>query len=345
MKLEDIAKKAGVSRSTVSRVINDDRYVSERTRKRVWEVIRQNGFEPNPAARTLVTRRSQIVGVAVPQTTNVFFGDNSYYPMLLQGVGETINQRDYAMLLWLNTSNEERQTFAKRVARNRQPDGFVITSVVEDDPLFNKLAESKRLFVMVETPPARQEQINFVSIDNIRAAEVTVEYLIGLGRRRIATITGQLNIRDGLDRFAGYKNAIQKAGLPLDSRLIFEGLFSREAGYRGMKQLLTHRPDAVVCGGDTAGVGAIEAIHEAGLRVPDDIAVVGFDDLDVAFHSYPPLTTIRHSVQRVGAVAAGLLIDLVEGKLHSPQHIILPTELIIRESTEPTSTGRTIPVV
>ncbi len=345
MNLEDIAKKAGVSRSTVSRVINHDRYVSAKTRKRVWEVIRQNGFEPNPAARTLVTRRSHIVGVAVPQTSNVFFGDNSYYPMLLQGIGEMINQRDYAMLLWLNTSNEERQTFAKRVARNRQPDGFVITSVVEDDPLFNRLIESKRTFVMVETPPAHHEQINFVTIDNIRAAEVTVEYLFSQGRRRIATITGQLNIRDGLDRFAGYKSAIQKAGLPLDAGLIFEGMFSREAGYQGMKQLLPHKPDAVVCGGDTAAVGAIQAIHEAGLRVPDDIAVIGFDDLDVATQCNPPLTTICHSVQRVGEVAAGLLIDLVESKLHAPQHIILPTELIIRESTDPTSTGRTIPVV
>lgn len=345
MNLEDIAKKAGVSRSTVSRVINHDRYVSEKTRQRVWEVIKQNGFEPNPAARALVTRRTRIVGVAIPQTTNVFFGDNSYYPMLLQGVGETINRRDYAMLLWLNASNEERQTFAKRVARNRQTDGFVITSVIEDDPLFNRFVESNRLFVMVETPPARHEQINYVTIDNIRAAEVTVEHLVSLGRRRIATITGQLNIRDGLDRFTGYKNALHRADLPLDSNLISEGLFNRQAGYDGLKQLLGHKPDAVVCGGDTIAVGAIEAIHEAGLRVPDDIAVIGFDDLDVAVQGDPPLTTIRHSVQRVGEVAAGLLIDLVEGKLHPPQHIVLPTELIIRRSTDPTSTGRTIPVV
>jgi LacI family transcriptional regulator len=334
MKLEDIAKKAGVSRSTVSRVVNDDPNVNDRTRQRVQKIIEQNHFQPHPAARALVTQRTKLIGVAIPQTTNVFFGDNSYFPMLLQGIAETTIRRDYAMMLWLGHSHEERAGFSERVSRNRQPDGLIITSVTESDPLFARLIKMKRLFVMVETPPRLADTVNYVTIDNVRASEKAVEHLLGLGRRRIACITGQLNIRDGADRLQGYEGALNKAGLPVDPDLIYGGVFNRSAGYIGMKQLLPHRPDAIVCGGDTIAIGAIDAIHEAGLRVPHDIAVVGFDDLDVATHANPPLTTIRHSVQHVGEIAAQVLIDLIEGKLQAPHHITLPTELIVRRSSD-----------
>ena len=334
MKLEDIAKKVGVSRSTVSRVINNQPYVGERTRQRVLKVIEQEQFQPDPAARALVTGRTEIIGVAIPQTSNVFFGDNSYYPMLLQGIAETTIKRDYAMLVWLSNSQEERIGFSERVSKNRQPDGLIIASVTENDPLFSRLITMKRTFVMVETPPRFDEIVNYVTIDNVRASEQVVEHLVGLGYRRIATITGQLNIRDGSDRLQGYKSGLERVGLPFDQQLVYPGQFIHDAGYSGMKHLLPLKPDAVVCGGDTIATGAIQAIHEAGLHVPDDIAVVGFDDLDVAVESNPPLTTIRHSVQRVGEVAAQLLIDLIEGKVQPPYHIVLPTELVVRQSSD-----------
>ncbi len=335
MKLEDIAKKVGVSRSTVSRVINNQPYVGERTRQRVLKVIEQEQFQPDPAARALVTGRTEIIGVAIPQTNNVFFGDNSYFPMLLQGIAETTIKRDYAMLVWLGHSHEERTHFSERVSRNRQPDGLIIASVTENDPLFSRLIDMKRMFVMVETPPRYDDMVNYVTIDNVRASEQAVEHLSGLGYRRIASITGQLDIRDGADRLKGYKSGLEGVGLVVDPKLIYPGQFSRDYGYAGMKALLPHKPDAVVCGGDTIAIGAIDAIREAGLRVPDDIAIVGFDDLDVAQESDPPLTTIRHSVQRVGEVAAQLLIDLIEGKVQAPHHIVLPTELIVRQSSDP----------
>ena len=334
MKLEDIAKKVGVSRSTVSRVINNQPYVGERTRQRVLKVIEQEQFQPDPAARALVTGRTEIIGVAIPQTTNVFFGDNSYYPMLLQGIAETTIKRDYAMLLWLGHSHEARDNFSERVSKNRQPDGLIIASVTENDPLFSRLITLKRTFVMVETPPRFDEIVNYVTIDNVRASEQVVEHLAKIGCRRIATITGGLNIRDGVDRLAGYKSGLEKAGLPVDPAMIYPGQFSRDFGYAGMKHLLSLKPDAVVCGGDTIAIGAIAAIKEAGLKVPDDVAIVGFDDLDVAVHSDPPLSTIRHSVQRVGEVAAQLLIDLIEGKVQPPHHIVLPTELVVRQSSD-----------
>src|SRR4051794_15973103 len=204
MKLEDIAKKVGVSRSTVSRVINNQPYVGERTRQRVLKVIEQEQFQPDPAARALVTGRTEIIGVAIPQISNVFFGDNSYFPMLMQGIAETTIKRDYAMLLWLAHSHEERDVFSERVSKNRQPDGLIIASVTEIDPLFSRLINMKRTFVMVETPPRFDETVNYVTIDNVRASEQVIEHLVSLGYRRIATITGQLNIRDGADRLKGY---------------------------------------------------------------------------------------------------------------------------------------------
>ncbi len=251
--------------------------------------------------------------------------------MLLQGVAETVNQMDYAMLLWLAESHEIRGTFAQRVIRHRQPDGVLLTSVTDDDPLFEYLLARNRRFVMVESPPRMNDRVSYVTVDNVHAAETAVNHLIEIGRRRIATITGQINIRDASERLTGYMNALQTAGLPIDERLIAYGRFDREHGYRAMRELLQYEPDAVFAGGDTAAIGAISALQEAGVRVPEDIAVIGFDDLDVAVQAN--LTTIHHSVQTVGSTAAHLLIDILEGRLEHPHHIVLPTELVIRGST------------
>ncbi len=332
MNLEDIARKAQVSRSTVSRVVNDDPHVSDKTRQRVLAVIEQEQFAPNPAARTLVTRRSNIIGVTIPQTVNVFFGDNSYFPMLLQGIAEGTNERNHAMLLWLAESNETRGTFSKRVARHREPDGLILTSVSVGDPLFEYLLSHKRRFVMVETPSAHADQVSYITIDNVGAAHEVVRHLLEIGRRRIAHISGDPLIQDALDRVQGYREALIANDL-LDESLVRYGRFNADHGYRLMQELLPLRPDAVFCAGDTIAAGAIRAIHEAGLRVPEDIAVVGFDDLDIAMIFQPHLTTVRHNVQHVGFTAAQLLIDILDGRVQHPHHIVLPTELIVRGST------------
>jgi len=332
MNLEDIARKAQVSKSTVSRVVNGDPHVSAKTRQRVLAVIQQEQFTPNPAARALVTRRSNIIGVTIPQTVNVFFGDNSYFPMLLQGIAEGANKYNHAMLLWLAESNEARSTFSQRVIRHREPDGLIITSIIDGDPLFEYLIQRKRRFVMVETPPSHAEHISYVSVDNVGAAKEAVRHLYDIGRRRIAHITGDMLIQDALDRLRGYREMMQDYGL-LDESLIMPGKFNADVGCEMMKRLLPLRPDGVFCGGDTIAAGAIRAIQDAGLRVPDDIAVVGFDDLDVATAMRPQITTIRYSVQQVGFTAAQLLIDILDKRVEHPHQIMLPTALIVRGST------------
>ncbi len=252
--------------------------------------------------------------------------------MLLQGIGEAAYERDHGMLLWLGQTGGDSEHFIRKITSSRMMDGLIIASLTTDHPLFEQLPDLKFPVVMVERPIGFENQISYVTIDNVRGAETAVRHLISQGRRRIAHITGQMTIADGQERLKGYKYALQKAGLPINPDLIAEGQFSHEHGYMGMKQLLPHKPDALFAPGDTAAVGAMQAIREAGLRVPEDIAIVGFDDLDVATRVSPQLTTIRQPVQQKGAYAARLLIDLIECKLDAPQHVILPTELVIRQS-------------
>ncbi len=332
MNLEDIAKKAGVSRSTVSRVVNNDPHVSASTRRHVLDVIGRERFQPNPAARALVKRRTEIIGVVIPTTENIFFTDNNYFTQILAGVSKTVRERDYAMLLWVGEFPSDNERLIQRVTNNRQMDGNVFVSLTHDHPLFRHLMDQHHPFVMIDRPLEHSDKISYVSIDNVKAGEDATNHLIRLGRRRIAHITGNLTISDAQDRLQGYKNALRNAGRSIDPNLIMEANFNRIVGYEVTKRLLQYKPDAIFCAGDTIAIGTLQAAHEAALRIPDDLAVVGFDDIDVASSSVPRLTTVRQPVQEKGAVAARLLIDLVEGRVRSPQHILLQTELVIRQS-------------
>jgi LacI family transcriptional regulator len=332
MDLESIARKAGVSRSTVSRVINDSPNVSEQTRQRVLAIIEQEDFHPNAAARALVRRRTDILGVVIPTSANVFFSDNNYYPLILAGLGDAIRQLDYAMLMWLGEVTHSDQHLMRKLSNPHLTDGLIFVSLPNDHPLYSKLDRLRQPYVMIDRPFSNLDRSNYVSVDNVRAAEIATGHLIQLGRRRIAHITGMMTISDAHDRLTGYKNALRAAGLPVDYRMIVESVFNYESGYRAMQVLLPHKPDGLFAANDTAAAGALQAIYEAGLRVPEDISVVGFDDVDIAVKTTPPLTTIRQPVSAKGEAAARLLVDLINGRVSAPQHIILPTELIIRQS-------------
>jgi DNA-binding LacI/PurR family transcriptional regulator len=185
---------------------------------------------------------------------------------------------------------------------------------------------------MIGRPLHLEEYTSFVAVDNVQAARQIVHHLISLNRRRIATITGSMENIDGQDRLLGSKIALESAGIPFDPNLVIEGRFNREAGYMCMKQLLSKDVDAVFAASDIVAVGAMQAIHDAGLIVPDDIAVVGFDDLPTALQTKPQLTTVRQPVSQKGAQATSLLLDFVEGIIEGPVQKLLPTQLVIRQS-------------
>jgi LacI family transcriptional regulator len=333
MNLEDIAKKAGVSRSTVSRVINNDPNVRKQTREHVRKIIREEDFQINPHARALVTRRTEIIGVVIPTAENIFYNDNNYFTQLLAGFGQTVRERDYDMLLWLGelTGNDER--LIQKVSNNRLMDGVIIASMTHDHPLFKRVLNLRSTFVMIDRPLEHADRISYVAVDNVRGGENATNHLINLGRRRIAHITGHMNISDAQDRLQGYKNALTRAGLPIDPDLIVEGLFERKAGYDAALRLLPFKPDAIFAASDMIAVGVLQAAHQVGVRIPDDLALIGFDDVDVASQAIPMLTTVRQPVQEKGAAAAELLINLIENRVEGPQHVLLETTLVIRQSS------------
>jgi LacI family transcriptional regulator len=332
MNLDDIAAKAGVSRATVSRVINNEPHVRPKTYEKVMAVIEQENFHPDPNARALVRGLREIVGVLIPNSDNIFYADNNYFTQILGGINSVLRERDYAMLLWLGESNAADAKQSRKIANSRIMDGLIIASMLHDHEMIERLLAMRNPIVMIDRPLECADDFNYVTIDNIHAAEVATHHLISLGRRRIGHITGHMNIADARDRLHGYKRALKKANLPIQPKLIVEGQFLWQAGYEAARELLQHKPDAIFAAGDTIALGAMDAINEAGLRIPDDIALVGFDDVDVASRAHPMLTTIRQPVHGKGTAAATLLLDIIQKDAPSPQHIVLPTELIIRQS-------------
>ncbi len=329
--LEDIARKAGVSRSTVSRVINNDPNVKLETREHILKIIEQERYNPNTIARMMVTGRTQVIGVVVPHEYQIFFNDPYYFPALLEGVSATAIERDYAMLLWVRQSGEDEGIFYRRILQNGLMDGVILASAAINHSLIGYLLEMNIPLAMVERPGMDDNRVSYVTIDNAAAARTAVEHLISNGRRRIGIMTGALDNMDAVERLEGFKQTMRDAGLRDD--LIAYGNFQRRSAYESTKQLLDQGIDAVFSCSDIMAQGVYEALNEAGCKIPDDVAVVGFDDLPTATKLDPPLTTIRQPLREKGAIATGLLLDAVEGKSHAAQHIVLPATLVIRQSS------------
>lgn len=329
MKLEEIAKLSGVSRSTVSRVINDDPNVSQTTRDKVLEVVRRVNYHPNAVARGLAAGRTRVLGLVIPMGVSALFTD-PYFPLLIQGISSACNAHDHSVMLWLADPEYERRTI-RQIMHNGLIDGVIVASMLMDDPVVKALADNDLPFILVGRHPT-DDRMNYVDVDNVNAAREAVAHLLRLGYRRVATITGPLNMIGGADRLDGYRAALKDRGLAADTDLIVEGDFTEDGGYAAMQQLLPRQPEAVFAASDTMALGALRALRAAGRRVPEDIALVGFDDMPFATRADPPLTTVRQPIHRAGAVAAETLIGLIEEPESAPRRIVLPTELVIRAS-------------
>ncbi len=328
--LETIAEMAGVSRSTVSRVINGQTGVRSDVRQRVWQVVKDTGYEPNAAARTLASNRSGLIGLVVPHVVSTLFAD-PYFPRLIQGISRACNVNDLNLTLFLFHTEEEEEKLNNRVANSGLLDGVIVASSHFGDPLIpSLLANQVPLAVVGRQDP--YPQVSYVDVDNQNGAYVATNHLLRLGHRRIAHIAGPMNMVAGTDRLAGYKQALTEKGVQFDPELVFEGDFSEASGYVGMQRLLQIRPEAVFAASDTLAFGAWRAIREAGLLVPHDIALVGFDDLLSLEIGRPKLTTIRQPVVRTGMEVVNVLIDVIENGLQPPRRVILDTMLVIRDS-------------
>lgn len=327
--IKEIAELAQVSRSTVSRVINNDPDVSEVTRVRVKQVIEKINYHPNIAARRLAGGHTGVIGLLVPMGISTLFKD-PYFALIVQGVASACNSINHTVVLWLAEPEFERSTI-RQFLHNHIIDGAIIASNLIDDPLLKVLIESDLPFILVGRHPASAE-VSYVDVDNQNTAFEMVAYLARTGFTRIATIAGPQNMIAGFDRLAGYRKAMRHYSLPVASEMIVEGDFSEQSGYNAMMKLLPAQPEAVFVASDTMALGAMRAVQEAGLRVPEDISIAGYDDMPFAASSNPPLTTMRQPIQQCGAVAAQTLIDMIDRPSATQHHIILPTELVIRAS-------------
>lgn len=327
--LEDIAKMSGVSRSTVSRVINGNPNVSEETRTKVMDLIHSIGFQQNLAARGLAIRRTNVIGLVIPTGLTALFSD-PYFPLVIQGVTSACYARGYSVMLWLAEPEFERKTISQ-IMYNGLIDGVIVSSMLMDDPIIYRLTESTQPFITIGRHPTN-DQLSFIDVDNRTGAYQAVAYILHTGRRRVATITGPRNMISGRDRYQGYLDALRERGVHLQPELVREGDYTDISGYLAMKQLLPQRPEAVFVASDAMAFAAMRAIQEAGLSIPEDIAVVGFDDIPTAATSKPPLTTVRQPIQKTGTLAAEMLIERVEHPETQACRIVLPTELVIRSS-------------
>ena len=326
--LEDIARMSGVSRSTVSRVINDDRNVNEATRRKVWEVIQNINFQPNLAARGLAAGRTQVLGLVIPMAVASVFVD-PYFPLLIQGISAACTPRGYTIMLWLAQPDFE-QRMASQILNNSLIDGVIVASAVQDDPIVTALIQAQSMpFIMVGRD-MEDAPVSYVDVDNRAGAGMAVEYLLRQGHERVATITGPQNMVAGYDRFQGYLEALARYHRVVDPQLVTGGLFDEASGYEAMLALLPHKPDGLFVASDMMAMGAMRAIQEAGLKIPDDIALIGFDDIPAAALTTPPLTTVRQPIMRCGSMAAEVLIDMIGNPPAAPRRMILPTELVLR---------------
>jgi LacI family transcriptional regulator len=329
--LEDIARQTGVSRSTVSRVINNQPNVSEKVRKKVLNAIQKTGFHPHAAARALASQHSSTIGLILPHSVSFFFTD-PYYAFITKGIAQACNQHDYTLALFLVGSKDDEKSIFPRVSRKGLLDGVLVQSGHHgDQEIIGRMIDAQ-MPVVVLGRPFRSDNVTYVDIDNIYASYQAVNHLIRLGRKRIGTIYGPAASTVGLDRKEGYRKALSENGIQVDKSLMVEGDFTEASGYLAMQQLVSAKPDAIFAASDAMAIGAIRAVREMGLRVPEDIAFVGFDDLPTATISNVQLTTVRQPVVQFGIRAVEALLDQIENDDKQPHRIIMDTELIIRET-------------
>jgi LacI family transcriptional regulator len=327
--LEDIGNLADVSRATVSRVINNYPHITPEVRERVLKVIRETGYRPNRIAQSLASNRTGMIGLVIPHEANTIM-TNPYFLHLINSITRATNQNDLTLALFLFHSTDEENRIAQSIFNNNLVDGVIITADRREDSFVAQLVEHGVPVAYVGKPEPGVD-VPYVNVDNVHGGYLATEHLIQRGRTRIAAITARYNTA-GDDRYEGYCRALNDAGLPYDELLIADADFSQESGYVAMRRLLTQRPDAVFVSSDEMALGAQRAIREAGLRIGDDVAVVGFDDLPLAIHAEPPLTTIRQPIELLGPLAVEMLQQvIVEGPtmVHSR---VLPVELVVRST-------------
>lgn len=333
---QDVADLAGVSRTTVSLVLNnvEGAHISPATRQRVLDAADELGYVPNATAQALATQRAQAIGLIMTRSPNQIASD-TFLPQILGGLLTVIKKENFRLLLEIVEEGEHERAYIE-LAQAKHIDGMIILTPRRTDIGLKKLGEMNIPAVLLGYLP--ECTLPSVHVDDRKAAEKATQYLIDLGHRNIACILNAPYIYDtGKDRTLGYQDALKKSGIPFRDALMRYADFNPSSGYRAMQSLLDSEEEfsAVFVASDNVAMGVKSALRKANLAIPEDISIVGFDDIPWAAYASPPLTTIKVPAQKMASEACSLLLDLIKGEKPEQQDVVLDAELIVRQSCQP----------
>ena len=331
--IKDVARDAGVAISTVSRVLNNSGPVSESTRKRIMDSVERLGFVPNKSASNLVTQKTHMIGVILPD----LYGE--FYSEVIRSLDQTAQTYGYNVIL-SSSQNNQAEVEAALKPMQGSVDGLIVM-YPNVNALLDKNSFPVDIPLVLLHNRASDDRFYSITVDNFGGAHAMVNHLIQVGHQRIAIIKGEDSNIDAIERLRGYNEAIKAAGL--DYRTVFGGDFTQNSGYEAARQILSSSPmpTAVFASNDAMAIGAMSAFREAGLSIPEDIAIAGFDDIPIAKYLSPPLTTIRFSIKKMGELAVQNLIGAMAplGQEAAKQEL-LPAELVVRQSCGSTITTK-----
>jgi len=329
--LDEVARLAGVSRATASRAVNGGSRVSPKAQAAVDEAVTRLGYTPNHAARSLVTRRTDSVALVVPEPDEQVFSD-PFFARTLHAVTNALSERDLQVVLLLaRPGHEEERTL--RYLRNRHIDGAIVASSHRSDSLADHLAALGMPCAFIGRPWTSADRVSYVDTDNLAGGRDATQVLLDRGCTRIACIAGPPDMTASADRLDGWRLALQTAGLPTD-RVVHASDFTVAGGQAAAVELLRRHPDidGIAAASDLIALGALEELRAQGRRVPDDIAITGYDDLGIAERTDPPLTTLRNPISEMGGHAVRLLLEQLDGGVTTPVRVIFPPTLVRRTS-------------
>ncbi len=325
--IHDVAREAGVSASTVSRVLNGTAPVNEEKRRRVLHAVEKLNYRPNALARGLKKKRTYTIGLIVPDITNPFFAE------VAKGVEDASRDYGYTVILCNSENDPARERTYLNVLGEKQVDGVIFVTAGSNEVNRSTPLESPIPLVMLdrEIPGIHADS---VLVDNKRGAYEAARHLLTLGHKRIGIITGPLPLSTAVERWEGYRKAMREAGVPVDPRLVKNGGFTFEGGYAAMQEILGEGdpPSALLASSDIMALGAMKAIEECGFRIPEDVAVVGFDDIMVASLVKPALTTVAQPKRQMGQLAVEMIVERLERGRKRVRRVLLAPRLVIRES-------------
>jgi DNA-binding LacI/PurR family transcriptional regulator len=331
--IKDVAKRANVAASTVSRVLSGNERISKETQQRVRQAMEELGYYPNLTAKNLVKKNVEIIGVIMPRSAEDLFV-NPFFPEVVRGIQVYAQENNYDLLMATGNDEEREKKTVERIIYGKRVDGVILLCSRVSDRLIEQLDDKKFPFVVIGKPLTRPH-VNWVDNDNIKASYEVTKHLLRMGHRRIGFISGSLDFVVSLDRLDGYKTALEGEDLSFERELVIYGEFDRESGRRAFQELLSmeKRPTAVIAVDDVVALGLSLAAQELGFQIPNDLCIVSFNNTMMSELSYPGISSVDIGIYDLGYNAAKLLIEQIKNPESESKQIIIPSRLIVRNSS------------